>query len=216
MAKLLAEFRVRLVGVVIPADKLGIHPIVLDAFEDAGLDVAKRLDLKPRSRDELLRALRRYRNRCEIISVECSATSVARVAVRDRRVDLVYFQNRERGNIFRGNLAGNCRAVLEVNLSELAHGPGFETALRSLRRDIASAAQTSVEVTGSTNASSPFALRSPRDIAGLLHILGLSIRSALGAVSDIPHEIVARNRLRAKMPNAEEGVKVVRRAAADE
>jgi len=216
MANVLAELQTRLVGLVVPPQRLTSTPPIIDSFRSAGIDVAKRLNLKPSSREELLRSLRRFRSKYEIVSVECGVLSVSRVAVRDRRVDLVYFPKQQLGSIFRGNLAKSCRAALEFNLSELTSGPGFEVGLYRLRREIEVAAEGSTAVIGCTRASNPFQLRSPRDVAAILHLLGLPLSAAVRAVSDLPIEIVEKNRLRMREPGLEDGIRVIRRSADDE
>jgi len=216
MADVLIGLEIAVVGLVVPPDRLTSTPPAMNSFRDAGLDVAKRLNLNPRSREELLRSLRRFRTKYEIVAVNCRAQSVSRVAVRDRRVDIVQFPKQGPGSSFRRNLASTCRAALEFNMSELTQGPGYEVRLGRLRREIEIAAEASTSVIGSSNASNPFELRSPRDMAAVLHMLGFSLEAALEGVSEIPLAIVKQNRLRTEEPQLEEGVRIVRRSTHDE
>jgi len=212
MASVLGELQIEVVGLVVPPDKIAATPPAILAFKDAGLDVAKRLDLSPRSREELLRNLRKFRSKYEIIGVDCSSLSVSRVAVRDHRVDIVQFPKQKSRSAFRRNLAGTCRAALEFSMSELTQPAGFEGRLYGMRREIEVAAGASTRVIGCTSASSSLELRAPRDVAAILHILGLSPEAALRAVSEIPLAIVKENRLRMEEPQLEEGVRIVRRS----
>ena len=216
MANLFAELQTRLVGLVVPPQRLVPAPPIVDAFKGAGVDVARRLNLKPSSRQELLKNLRRFRRKYEIVSVDCSVPSVSRVAVRDRRVDVVYFPRRETANVFRGELAKSCRAALEFDLSEFTSGLGSEAELQRLRREIEVAADGSTAVIGSTKASNPFELRSLRDVAAILHVFGLPLSTAVRGVSDVPLAIVRKNRLRMEESRPEEGVTVLRRSGDDE
>jgi RNase P/RNase MRP subunit p30 len=216
MADVLIGLEIAVVGLVVPPDQLTPTPPAMNSFKDAGLDVAKRLNLKPRSREELLKSLRRFRTKYEIVAVNCSAQSVSRVAVRDRRVDIVQFPKEGPGASFRRNLASTCRAALEFNMSDLTQGQGHEVRLGRVRREIEIAAEASTSVIGSSNASNPFELRAPRDVAAVLHTLGLSLEAALEGVSKIPVTIVKQNRLRAEEPQLEEGVRIVRRSTHDE
>jgi RNase P/RNase MRP subunit p30 len=210
MASVLNELGTGVIGLTIPPNRLTSTPPAVSSLRDAGIDIAKRLNLKPRSREELLRSLRTFRSKYEIIAVDCSTPSVSRVAVRDRRVDIVRFPKQGSGSEFRRNLASTCRAALEFNMSDLTEARGFEATLRRLRREIEIAAETSTVVVGSTNASNPYELRAPRDVAALLHVLGLSLGDALKGVSEIPLAIVNENRLRMRDPDLEEGVRIVR------
>jgi len=213
MAGLLAELQVRLVGLVVPPERLTPLPAIVELFRTEGIDVAKRLNLRPRSKEELLRSLRRLRGKYELISVECSVPSVSRVAVRDRRVDLVHFAGREHSNMLRGKVAKTFRAAMEIRLSDLTSAPGLGAALHRLKREIETTVQGSTRVIGSTAASNPHELRSPRDIAAILTVIGLPLESALEAVSEVPLEIVKKNRLKLEQPQFMEGVRIVRRPA---
>jgi len=215
MADVLNGLKTTVVGLVIPPDRLTPTPPAMNSFMDAGLDVAKRLNLAPRSREELLSGLRRFRTKYDVISVNCSSQSVSRVAVRDRRVDIVWFPKHGPDSSFRRKLANTCQAALEFNMSELTQGPSHKARLGRLRREIEIAAEASTSVIGSTNASNPFELRAPRDVAAVLHVLGLSLEAALEGVSEIPLEIVKKNRLRTEEPQLEEGVRIVRRSTHD-
>ena len=212
MANTLKELETQVVGLVIPPDRLTPVPPTFSSFREVGIDVAKRLNLNPRSREELLKSLRKFRGTYEIIAVECNTPTVARVAVRDKRVDIVRFPKRRLGSIFRRRLANTCRAALEFNLSDLTQSPEPETVLHGLRRQIETAAEACTSVVGSTNASDALGLRAPRDVAAVLRMLGLSSEASLAAVSENPINIVRQNRLRIGGPELEEGVRVVRRA----
>jgi len=216
MADVLNQLGTAVVGLVVPPDQLTPTPAAMNSLRDAGLDVAKRLNLKPRSREELLGSLRRFRAKYEIVAVDCATQSVSRVAVRDRRVDIVHFPKQGPSSSFRRNLASTCRAALEFNMSELTQGARYEAGLGRQRRELEVAAEKSTPVVGSTNASNPFELRAPRDVAAILQMLGLSPQSALASVSEIPLAIVRQNRLKAKHPQLEEGVRIVRRSTHDE
>lgn len=213
MANALTELQTKMIGLLVPPDRLSSSEPVVEVFGNAGLDVATRLDLRPRSREELLRNLSRFRGKYEIISVECRTPSVSRVAVRDRRVDIVYFPKREPRNLLRSRLAETCRAALEFNLSELISGPGFEARLHVFKREIETAVDASIDVIGSTKAANPYELRSPRDIAALLHLIGLPLDAALRSVSDNADTMVKKNRQRLGRPQLEEGVRILRRSA---
>jgi len=215
MADLLVELNTGTVGLVLPPERSGRIPIVHGVFNNAGLEVARRINLKPKSRNDLLRDLRRYRNQYEIVAVECTSFLVSRVAVRDRRVDVVYFPKTVRSNPFHARLAKTCRAALEINISELISSPNPGTSLFGLRRDIETAVEASTAVIGSTAASKPFDLRSPRDISSILNLIGLPLRDSLNAVSTVPLGIVGRNRSRLNEPQLEEGVRILRRSDRD-
>ena len=79
----------KMVGVPLPAniEKEKIEQLKSIA-KNFNLDLVTRLNLKPESARNLLKNLRRYRRKFEVISVRCLSKAVARQAAKDRRVDL--------------------------------------------------------------------------------------------------------------------------------
>jgi RNase P/RNase MRP subunit p30 len=211
MGEVLNQLGTVLVGLVVPPNKLTPTPAAMNALREAGIDVAKRLNLRPKSREELLSGLRRYRSQYEIVAVECDRQSVSQVAVRDKRVDVVHFHKQGQRSSFRRNLAGTCRAALEFNMSELTQELESGATLSWQRRELEIAAEASTGLIGSTGASAPLGLRAPRDVAAVLQMLGLSPQAALSAVSETPLTIVRQNRLKTEHPQLEEGVRIMRR-----
>jgi RNase P/RNase MRP subunit p30 len=216
MGEVLSQLGIAVVGLVIPPDQLVPKPPAMNSLRDAGIDVARRLNLRPRSREELLRSLRRFRAEYEIVAVDCGRQSVSQVAVRDRRVDIVHFPRQGPGSSFRRNLASTCQAALEFNISELIRGSEFKTKFGRQRRELEIATEASTRVIGCTGASNPLELRAPKDVAAVLHMLGLSPQAALAGVSEIPLAIVRQNRLRTEQPQLDEGVRIVRRSTYEE
>ena len=97
-------------------------------------------------------------------------------------------------------------------MSELTRGLECGSGLGGQRRELEIAAEASTRVVGCTGASTPLGLKAPRDVAAVLHMLGLSAEAALAGVSEIPQAIVTRNRLKTERPQLEEGVRTVRRS----
>ena len=64
---------------------------VREACKNVRIDFASRVDLRPRTPDELIRDLRKLRRRFEVVAVMCESKGVARQAAKDRRVDLLNF-----------------------------------------------------------------------------------------------------------------------------
>jgi len=72
MTKLSKILGISLVGIVFERNhSQNLIDKIIMKFNKKGIDVAKRLDLIPRNRIELLKDLRKYRGEYEIISVKC-------------------------------------------------------------------------------------------------------------------------------------------------
>jgi RNase P/RNase MRP subunit p30 len=62
-----------------------------EASKELGVDFVTRVDLRPRTPNDLTHQLRRLRRKFEVICVSCENKPVARQAAKDRRVDLLNF-----------------------------------------------------------------------------------------------------------------------------
>ena len=92
MVRKSSELGYRLVGLSLSPDfKREEFCLLQKICRDANIDLVTRADFFPRTRRELLKDLRRFRRKFEVISVVCASKAVARLAAKDRRVDLLSF-----------------------------------------------------------------------------------------------------------------------------
>ena len=181
------------------------------------LDIARRIDLRPRNPNELTSSLRRIRRRFEIISVECRSKPVARQAARDNRVDILNFptqiQGRKRVRFDRqeASLASGTNCAYEVNLSDLLNN-GAHVASRLLSMmavEVENAIRYDVPVVVSSGADEPLLMRGPRELAASMQLLGIGEEESLDMVSDVPRELVERNRSKLEPGYVSPGVRRV-------
>lgn len=208
-AKLLALSGYKAVGLTVPTGLLrGRLDVLRDCFQDSGVEVFLRVDLTCSKREELLKLLRRFRSTFDIVGVKCTNHSLALVAARDRRVDLIFFDSATRNLWFDDAIANVSNATLELNLSVL-----FEMAnhliLTRLMKDVRVARRHNVDVVLSSGATSPLLVRAPIQLAAVAEILGLSKQEAINGVSTIPSRILERNVERRSRYYVEEGVKTI-------
>jgi ribonuclease P/MRP protein subunit RPP1 len=184
---------------------------------EAQVDFALRLDLKPRTSRELIRSVRKFRRKFEIIAVACESKPVARQAAKDRRVDLLSFPSLDSRRRFfdraEAELASKALASLEIDMKSLltVEGPVRIKHISCLRKEAAIAQDFHVPMVISSGASSRFLIRTPRDLAALASVFDLDRTSALEAVSKNPVAIVKRNRHKLSEEFVAPGVRVVRR-----
>ena len=201
LASKMADLGYTLVGVPLAPDARTeeIHRLKA-TFEDVGLDFASRVDLYPRSQDELLNLLRKLRRRFEVICVCCESKEVARQAAKDRRVDLLNFPLLDYRRRFfdraEAELASTGCAAFEVDVKPVLvlEGPSRVRFLSCLRREIMVALDFDQGVVVSSGVSEMLLLRKPREVALLASLFGLEGLGALDAVSKNPAQIVCRNR----------------------
>jgi ribonuclease P/MRP protein subunit RPP1 len=166
----------------------------------AGLDFVLRADFKPRTQEDLMHFLRKFRRKLEVICIVCDSKEIARQAAKDRRVDLLSFPSLDYYKRFfdraEAELACNSLAGLEVDAKSLLvlEGPPRVRLLSSLRREVAIAREFHVPIVVSSGVGEEQLMRTPRDMASLAYLFGLNEEEALQAVSANPVGIVLRNR----------------------
>jgi len=184
--------------------------------KEAKIDMASRVDLRPRTPRELIRDLRRLRRKFEIIAVVCESKNVARQAAKDRRVDLLNFPSVDfRKRFFDGaeaELASNGAASLEIDVKLLLtlEGSPRIRLLSNLRKEAAIAKEFHVPIITSSGVSDEMLMRKPRELAGLTHLFDLDEISAIEAVSKNPVAIVKRNREKLSPRFVAPGIRIVR------
>jgi RNase P/RNase MRP subunit p30 len=183
----------------------------------AKLDFVSRANLSPIRSGDLLRDLRRYRRKFEIISVRCNTKEVARQAAKDRRVDLLQFSvTNFRQRFFdeqEAELASQALSSLEIELAPLLQLTGFSRIrlLSSLRKEVSTAERANVPITLSSGATDEQFMRGPHDFAALTTIFDLSLTSALKAISETPLTNVQRNREKLSPEYVAPGIRTVGR-----
>lgn len=182
-----------------------------------GVDFATRIDLTPKSSNALLKSLRLFRRRFQIVGVNCISKSVARQAAKDHRVDMLAFpSSNPRKRFFdqaEARVACQGVAAFEIDMALLLQETGFYRMrlLSSLRKEVAIAKKNGIPIVISSNACNPLQLRGPNDLANLALLFGMDNVSALNAVSVTPSTIVRRNREKLDSSYVARGVRVVRR-----
>jgi RNase P/RNase MRP subunit p30 len=178
-------------------------------FDLSGIDTVMRADFSPTSRVELLRVLRRFRNRYDIVAVKCLNQRVATVACRDRRVDIIFFDAVNRSVRFTHSFARLLHGAIEFNVvSDLTEQPNG-WAFSRIRKALRIASEHRVKVVLSSGARNHTMVRSPLEISALATVLGLREDESIKSVSSVPSSIVAENRKKRSPKYVEEGVTIV-------
>ncbi len=212
MAKLSKVLGISLVGIVFERNhSQNLIDKIIMKFNKNGIDAVKRLDLIPRNRIELLKDLRKYRGKYEIISVKCINTEVSIVASRDRRVDLITIGKEMSLRNRRRAISRISNKTLEIEISEIldTSKPRI-VVLKRLNEEIFFAKTNKIPIVISSGARDSFMMRSPRDMAALGIFLGLEESEAIESVSKIPFNIVETNREKLSSKWISDGVKMVR------
>ncbi len=183
---------------------------------ESGIDFVTRVDLRPRTPNDLMYQLRRLRRKFEVVCVSCENKAVARQAAKDRRVDLLAFPLLDfRRRFFdraEAELASNSLAALEIDVKPLLvlEGPARIRLLSNLRREATIAEKFHVPIVVSSGVSAERLLRKPREMAALAFLFGLDEDFALKAVSQSANAIVKRNREKLGSKFVAPGIRVVK------
>jgi len=185
--------------------------------EDVGTELVSRVDLRPRTTEDLLSGLRRLRRRFEVVAVMCESKHVARQAAKDRRVDVLNFPlldfRRRFFDAAEAELASSSLVSLEVDMGPLLRLEGVARVklLSNLRREVATAKDFRVPIVVSSGVADEMLMRKPAELVALASLFDLSGVSALDAVSSNPVTIVRRNQGKLDHGFVAPGIRVIRR-----
>lgn len=190
---------------------------IREICKEVGLDFAARVDLVPRTAEELLKELRKVRRGFELVAVMCYSKAVARQAAKDRRVDLLNFPQPDFRKTFfdaaEAELASNCMASFEVDLKPLLvleKTPRIRL-LSMLKREVETAIDFHVPIVASSGVSEELLMRKPLELACLGSLVGLCASVGIDAVSRNSAALVTRNREKLDWSFVAPGIRVIRR-----
>jgi ribonuclease P/MRP protein subunit RPP1 len=187
-----------------------------DPPSDASIDVISRLDVAPRSQQDLQRMLKGNRRKHEVISVLCLSKGVARRAAKNPKVDLLRFPRcPSRRTVWldrqQASLAGEGGCQFEVVASDLLTQDPEKLGyvIKQLEKEVLNARRYDVPVVLSSGADSVHGMRDPRSLAALMSLVGLGEEESLDLVSVNPSTLVERNRDKLSASYVSPGVRVM-------
>lgn len=181
----------------------------------AGIDFVARADFRPKNQQDLMKFLRKFRRKLEVICILTDNKEIARQAAKDRRVDILNFPSLDYHKRFfdraEAELASQSQTALEIDVKSLLvlEGPSRVRLLSCLRREVAIAREFKVPILVSSGVGETHLMRMPRDLASLGNLFGLNETEALDAVSNSPNTIVERNRKKLDSNFVAPGVKIL-------
>ncbi len=184
---------------------------IKENLENFGIDVAPRVDLKPQSRAELLRLLRKNRSRFEIVSIKPVNKELAVTSARDRRVDTIYYELTNRRLQFRESTAHVCTSILEIQLRpliQLSLRGSIHTIMSRIINEVKIALKHGVPIVITSSAKEIEDIKAAKDMAAFSKCLGLKDEDSLDTVSEIPMRIISRNRIKLSEGYMMEGVEL--------
>ncbi len=179
------------------------------------LNLYYRINLRPKSLNDLKKRIQPYNNFSDIISVESMDKNIQIQAAKDSRVDIISFSDQ---NVIKTispgiiSLAKQNRSFIEFSLAPImARNQAFQSKyLRSLYRAVQLAMQLKVNYIISGNFDDLFKLRHPRALISVCHtLLGIPLLSAKKAFSENVLTLINRVHARQDKNIIESGVKLL-------
>jgi len=182
--------------------------------EKHDVDLVSRVDLIPKSKTQLIRDLRRYRDIFEVVAVRTVSKRLSRVAAQEERVDLLSISSKASGAAFSfsaARLLASTGRALEIELSPLILSKGRDRVdlLSEMGRCVSLAQRFRVNLVISSGAMEKYLLRPPMDQASVARLLGMELTEALDSLSSVPQSIIERNRARLDPRLISPGVRLV-------
>jgi len=176
--------------------KLGIAAVQ----QQVKIDVVPAVTLRPNDVAELKKQLNEVRQSVPIVMVAGGDYTINRAACEDNRVDILVHPELNRPD---SGLDDICLTMAAAN--GVAIGISFNTVLRAARKararalahiatNIELAAAFRVPIVVMSGGQSKWEIRDPRQLIALASILGAELPHAFAAASDVPFNIVEKNK----------------------
>ncbi len=179
------------------------------------LNIYYRINLRPKSLNDLKKRIQPYNNFSDIISVESMDKNIQIQAAKDSRVDIISFSDQ---NVIKTispgiiSLTKQNRSFIEFSLAPImTRNQAVQSRyLRSLYRAVQLAVQLKVNYIISGNFDDIFKLRHPRALISVCHtLLGIPLLSAKKAFSENVLTLINRVQARQDKNIIESGVKLL-------
>lgn len=212
MAQLAAEIGLYLVGITfdyqVPKEQ---RLDMIKLFKNQGLKTVSRIDIRPRGKNELLRSLRAVREAFDIVAVESSNRQVSSAAFRDKRIDLVFFSPNRLESRLSLLMPKRLKRPVEFNITDMldAH-PASALNLRRSLNLLTEARRKRMPLVVSSGAKNHVSMKTARDMAAVISVLGLDAKQGTDSVSSIPISLTTRALDRQEPGFVAEGTRLVR------
>jgi RNase P/RNase MRP subunit p30 len=181
---------------------VGIHVSIDGKPKVNKLDIVSRVDLTPDNPRTLLQQLRKVRLKYEVVSVLCKSKTVAIQAAKDHRVDILYYPHNvlKRRSVWfdkqQASLASKSNCHLEIRIRDLLglEPESLAQRVNNLGKALWNANRENVPIIVSCGAKSLNEMREPRALSSILDFVDVKEEDSLDMISNIPFELVVKNR----------------------
>lgn len=167
-------------------------------FEVNGFEVFRGIEIVSTNASKLHGLIGKYRNNMNVLAVHGGDENINRVAVENRNVDILAHPQTPKDSGLNHVLAKSAsenNVAIEFNLDAIFKGRGGRRvhSLSHFRKNVEMARKFDVSMILTSNATSYFDLRAPREMVALAGLFGMDKDEAISAISTVPAEILSRN-----------------------
>ena len=166
---------------------------------DYGIDYVIRVDLEISNNiPRIKRFLRKYRKDYEIIVARPRSIEAARFSARDRRIDVIYFDDKApKFDSIQAKVMKENEKFLELTFRELLCKEIRERTIKKYLRIINLAVENKLKIIVSSGARCINEMRSPRDLAACFTILfKIPVNKPYELTSENPISLIEKNRFK--------------------
>lgn len=175
---------------------------VLNEDKDDHISIQICVEIEAKNQEDLKKQVQKFRKKADVILVHGGDLKINRAATEDPRVDILSHPYRSRfdsgiNHVLAVKAAENSVAI-EINLKYfLLTRPNQQyRVLNQFRQIMKLHRKYEVPVIITSDTSSFYGLRNPRDIMALAACFGMTTDEAFNALSKTPQEIIYRNKIR--------------------
>lgn len=176
---------------------------VTENFEDDDkFHIQLGVEIHAKNPEELKKKVRNFRKKADIILVHGGDIKINRAATEDPRIDILSHPYRSRydsgiNHVLAVKAAEN-RVAMEINLKYflLTRPSQRHRVLTQFRQMVKLHRKYDFPMIITSDASSIYDLRAPRDVISLTSCFGMTDEESIGALSTIPQDIMARDKIR--------------------
>lgn len=166
------------------------------ALKGTDFGVFAGIDIQPKSVVEMSEAIEKLKDEPVLITVSSGDPEVCKFACENPRVDMLSIQPDQREMLGFSALEAASRNGIAINFCFrhvlVALRRQRAALLRRMEENISAAQLAKAPITVSSGASSVWEMRDPRELIGLVNVLGMELSHAFATVSDIPQHIIQK------------------------
>ncbi|WP_340818795.1 ribonuclease P protein component 3 [Methanolobus sp. WCC4] len=164
-----------------------------------GLDIISGVELRTENASKLHGLVGKFRQTVDVIVVHGGSESINRAAVENSNVDILsnFGSMKDNGlNHVLAKSASDNDVAISFDLSHIIglRGGRRVRALSNFRNDLRIIRKYDVPFVLTSNAGSLYDMRAPRELMALASLFGMTREEALKGLSDVPENILKRNR----------------------